>query len=510
MRDHVRRALISVFDKSGVEELAKGLHEAGYEIVSSSGTANYLKEHGLSVREIADLSGYPHILGGRVKTLHPSVLGGILARRDFDADLADVEKWNIPLIDVVVCNLYPFEEVAKRKADLGDLIENIDIGGVTLIRAAAKNYRYVTIVTDPRDYGTVIEEIKSLGNVSIKTRQRLALKAFAATASYDSIIHFALSKAMKEEDLFPDVYPVSLKKAASLRYGENPYQRAALYAQPLQKLPFKQLGGSELSYNNILDAEAAVRGILLLGDRAGCVIIKHTTPCGMAIGKDLPSAYEGALACDPLSAYGGIIGLTREVDKDTAVKLASKFYEIIVAPGFSTEAVEAFKEKRPNLRLISFDLSKRDELRLTKTAFGFLAQEDVMAPDPDFEGGEWTGERRPELKDDALVAWKAAALAKSNAIALAKDGATVAIASGFTSRVDAVEWAVRHAGQKAKGSVLASDGFFPFPDSIEIAARADIALILQPGGSKRDEEVKEACIKNRIPMLMTKMRAFRH
>lgn len=510
MKDHVKRALISVFDKSGIEELARNLCEAGYEIVSSSGTASYLKEQGMSVKEIADLSGYPHILGGRVKTLHPSVLGGILARRDFDADLADVEKWNIPLIDMVVCNLYPFEEVAKRRTDLGDLIENIDIGGVTLIRAAAKNYRYVAVVTDPSDYDMIIEEIKSLGNVSVKTRQRLALKAFAATASYDSIIHLALSKAMKEETLFPDVYPISLKKAASLRYGENPYQRAALYAQPLQKLPFKQLGGGELSYNNILDAEAAVKGILLLADQPGCVIIKHTTPCGMALGEDLPSAYEKALACDPVSAYGGIIGLTREVDKDTADKIASKFYEMVVAPAFSTEAVEIFKEKRPNSRLICFDLSGHEKLRLIKTAFGFLAQEDAVVPDVDFEGGAWTGEKAPHLKRDASVAWKAAALAKSNAIALAKDGATVAIASGFTSRVDAVEWAIRHAGQKAEGSVLASDGFFPFPDSIELAARANIALIIQPGGSKRDEEVKEACIKHKIPMLLTGMRAFRH
>lgn len=510
MKDHIKRALISVFDKNGVEILAKKLHELDYEIVSSSGTASYLKEQGIPVKEIADLSGYPHILGGRVKTLHPSVLGGILARRNFQMDLADVEKWGIPLIDIVVCNLYPFEEVAKKKADLGDLIENIDIGGVTLIRAAAKNFRYVTIVIDPTDYDAVTDELTRLGNVSLETRQKLALKAFAETALYDSIIHSTLKKAMEDEELFPHTYPIPLKKAADLKYGENPYQSAALYEHPIVDIPFKQMGGSKLSYNNLLDADAAVKGILLLKDSPGCIIIKHTTPCGMAMGKNLISAYEGALASDPVSAYGGIIGFTRVVDEDTALEVSAKFYELIVAPSFSTEALKVFEDRRPNLRLIRFGPNHDDNLRLTKTTFGFLAQKDVMPPEVDFEGGEWVGEKRLDLRHDALVAWKAAALAKSNAIALAKDGATVAIASGFTSRVDAVEWAIRHAGEKSKGSVLASDGFFPFPDSIELAARANISLILQPGGSKRDEEVKSACIKHKMPMLITKARTFRH
>lgn len=510
MKDHIKRALISVFDKRGVEKLAKSLHELEYEIVSSSGTAQYLKGQGIPVKEIADLSGYPHILGGRVKTLHPSVLGGILARRDFQMDLADVEKWGIPLIDIVACNLYPFEEVAKKRSGLGDLIENIDIGGVTLIRAAAKNYRYVTIVTDPDDYEGITEELKTLGNVTIETRQRLALKAFARTATYDSIIHSVLKGTIAEEESFPKAFPIALTKAMDMKYGENPHQTAALYEDPIKETPFKQLGGGALSYNNILDADGAVKGIKLLSDFMGCVIIKHTTPCGMAIGESLISAYRGALASDPVSAYGGIIGFTREVDEEAALEVSTKFYEIIVAPSFAPKALEVFRQKKPNLRLLTFDVSNIDDFRIAKTAFGFLAQEDTLPPEPDFDGGEWIGEKRPDLKQDALVAWKAAALAKSNAIALAKDGATIAIASGFTSRVDAVKWAIEHAGEKVRGSIMASDGFFPFSDSVEAAAKAGIALILQPGGSKRDEEVKKACIELGVPMLLTKARTFRH
>lgn len=506
-----KRALISVFDKRGVKELAADLKELGWEIVSSSGTARHLKDSGIEVREIEDFTGYPHILGGRVKTLHPSVFGGILARRNFDLDLVDVEKFGIPMIDMVVCNLYPFEETFRKGASLDDLLENIDIGGVTLIRAAAKNFRFVVPVTDPDDYGVVVDEIRSEGNVTLPTREFLALKAFLRTSSYDSTIHDGLSRSCGvAKESTPEMTVIPLHRKMELRYGENPHQKAALYTNPLDTTSWEQVSGKPLSYNNILDMDCAMRGMALFQSDCACIIIKHTTPCGIAAASDQESAYRMALACDPVSAFGGIIAFTREVREETARMLMEQFAEVVVAPSFDEKAAKLLASERPNLRAVVWNGNTAMEPSFTGTWSGTLLQEDVMPPLPRSGSGEWTGSARPDLWEDMVIAWKAAALGKSNSIALVKNGATVGLGRGFTSRVDAVYWACRQAGEKARGAVMASDAFFPFPDSIETAAEAGIAAVIQPGGSIRDTEVVEAAQRLGISMFTSGWRTFRH
>lgn len=506
----VSRALISVFDKDKVDAFARNLAELGVEIVSSSGTAKFLEKAGLEVREVSDLTGYPHLLGGRVKTLHPAVMGGILARRHLEGDLKDAETYNIPLIDLVVCNLYPFEETARRGADLGELLENIDIGGVTLIRAAAKNFKQVVVITDPADYDQVVEEIHAEGDVTLPTRERLALKAFAYTSLYDATIHRGLSASVGvERELEPHLL-FNLSRERELRYGENPFQKAALYLPPLSELPWELLSGKPLSYNNILDLDGALRGCALFQSDCACVINKHTTPCGLAVGMTPIEAYRKALACDPVSAFGGIVGFTRKVDLETAQEVAKTFTEVLVAPDFSEETVAFFAEKKPNVRILRWKGGRVLQQQITGTWSGILVQEDNLAPLPSPDKGEWVGTARPDLWDDLMVAWKACYLSKSNAIIFVKDGATVGIGRGFTSRVDAAEWAAHQAGEKANGAVLASDAFFPFPDSIEKAAEAGIAAIIQPGGSIRDKEVFSAARDKGISMFISGWRTFRH
>ncbi len=507
-----KRALISVYDKTGVVELAQKLSQMGWEIVSSSGTAKTLASNGVAVVEVADLTGYPHILGGRVKTLHPSVAGGILARRELPSDMEDLEKHKIQAIDMVVCTLYPFEKTVRSGASLDDLIEKIDIGGVTLLRASAKNYRHVTVITDVEDYDTVLEELASEGDVSLETRQALALKAFALTSRYDGTIHSGLSSELgiSEEKEPPIRIPLNLEQAQPLRYGENPHQAAGVYSLPLSDLPWEQLAGKPLSYNNLLDLDGAMRGMALMQQETGAVVLKHTTPCGMAQGSSLSEAYKKALECDPLSAYGGVIGLTRTVDLETAQEIGSHFTEIVAAPDFQAEALEHLREKRPSLRMIKWNGGRLSPWQITSTWGGILVQEDKLAPLPTEGSGEWIGQPRPDLWDDLVLAWKAAYLSKSNAIAVVKDGATVGIGMGFCSRLFAVDFGTAQAGEKAKGAVMASDAFFPFSDGLERAAQAGIAAVIQPGGSVKDDEVKAKALELGIPMFLSHWRTFRH
>lgn len=505
-----KRALISVWDKEGVVDLARSLSAAGWEIISSSGTATALRSAGLEIKEVADLTGYPHMLGGRVKTLHPSIFGGILARRHFEEDLNDVERFGIPLIDMVVCNLYPFEAVSRKGADLETLLENIDIGGVTLIRAAAKNYHQVILLTDPTDYAKALDELTTDGNVSLKTRQEFALKGFAATASYDASIYTGISREVGKCGGIDEKIPLVLTPALSLRYGENPHQEAALALPPLSDIPWKQLSGKEMSYNNILDLDAALRSCALFQDEDAVTVIKHTTPSGISLGADLEQAYLNAVECDPVSAFGGIVGLTRELDMKTAKRIAENFTEVLVAPSFAAGVVEFLSSNRPNLRVIHWAGGRVTPFQYTGTWSGILVQEDKVAPLPDEKDGKWIGPPRPELWKDLLFAWKSCALSKSNAIVVASGGKTLGIGRGFTSRVDAVQWALAKAGAAARGAVLASDAFFPFPDSIELAAAAGIEAIIQPGGSIRDSEVFEAAQSMGVSLFITGWRTFRH
>lgn len=506
-----KRVLISVFDKAGSEKLASFLQDIGWEIISSSGTARYLQEAGIEVTEISDLTGFPHMLGGRVKTLHPAVFGGILARRNLQEDLDDVDRFEIPLIDMVVCNLYPFEKTARRGSSLEDLIENIDIGGVTLIRAAAKNYQQVVILTDPEDYPNVMQEIETEGNVTTTTRQNLALKAFSLTSEYDSMIHSGISDAMgiRQEGMI-DRIPLNLRMKLPLRYGENPHQEAGLYLPPLSDLPWDQLSGKPLSYNNILDLDCAMRGTALMQDRTAALVIKHTTPCGMAYGKTARDAYERAFGCDPLSAFGGIVGITREIDLDAANAIAGNFTEVLLAPDYSQEALELLKEKKPSLRILRWKGGRITPLHFTGTWSGVLVQEDKTPPLPDPEKGEWIGKPREDLWEDLILAWKTACISKSNAVALVKNGKAVGIGMGFCSRLFAVNFAVDQAGEQASGSVMASDAFFPFPDGVEAAAKAGVSVIIQPGGSVRDDQVFKRAEELGISMFISHFRTFRH
>ncbi len=505
-----KRALISVFDKRQADHLARELAQLGYEIISSSGTARFLESAQIDVKEVSDLTGFPHLLGGRVKTLHPAVMGGILARRENSQDMEDVRVYEIPLIDLVVCNLYPFEETARAGADLDELVENIDIGGVTLIRAAAKNYRQVAVVVDPDDYESLVEDMRATGDVSMERRQTLALKAFAYTSRYDSLVGKGIASAFGREPELSEILSLSLTKAQELRYGENPHQRATLYLPPLADLPWEQLSGKPLSYNNILDLDGALRGMALFSGDCACVINKHTTPCGLAVGKSTIEAYEKALACDPLSAFGGIVGLTRTVDIATARSLVRTFTEVLDAPDFDEEALAFLRETKPSLRLLKWKGGRVVPLQITSTWSGFLAQEDQPAPLPRLDKGEWIGTPRPDLWDDMILAWKAAYLSKSNAIVVASGGATLGIGRGFTSRVDAVNWALAQAGERSRGAVLASDAFFPFPDSIKAAASSQIAAIIEPGGSVKDEEVFDAARDAGISIFLSSWRTFRH
>lgn len=506
-----KKALLSVFDKTGIVPFAEGLVSLGWELLSSSGTADHLRKAGLAVTEVSDVTGYPHILGGRVKTLHPLVFGGILARRDVERDMKETEQFGIPLLDMIVCNLYPFEETARRDPELDELLENIDIGGVSLLRAAAKNYRQVVVLTDPADYGSIVAELRSEGDVSQETRQMLAVKAFRSTSAYDAAIVDGLAEATgSTPSCLPDKMPLAFVKKQDLRYGENPHQEASLYLPSLADLPWEQISGKPLSYNNILDTDCAMRGCALLQDCCGALVIKHTTPCGMACGSSPREAYEKAVGCDPVSAFGGVVGISKKVDMETVLSIADRFTEVLVAPDYDDQTVEILREKKPSLRVLRWKGGRVSPLQFTGTWSGLLVQQDNLPPLPLPGRGEWIGKPRPDLWEDLLFAWKVAALSKSNAISIVKNREAVGIGRGFCSRLHAVDFAVRQAGEKARGAVLGSDAFFPFSDGVEAAADAGIEAIIQPGGSVRDSEVFSSAEKLGISMFISGWRTFRH
>ncbi len=515
----IKRALLSVSNKEGLVQFARGLAELGVELIATGGTARALGEAGLAVRPIEDVTGFPEILDGRVKTLHPAVHGGILARRD-QAHLAELSAQGIAPIDLVAVNLYPFAEtVAKPGTTLAEAVEQIDIGGVALLRAAGKNFTHVAVVSDPADYSTVLTELQEQGNLSKAARQRLALKAFRHTASYDTTISHYLTSRF-EEATFPTTLHLNLTKLTDLRYGENPHQQAALYGLGVTGSPLggNLLQGKSLSYNNILDLDAAWR---IASDFAAptLAIIKHGNPCGVASDPNLANAFRAALASDPVSAFGSIVAANRPFDEEVSLALGDLFVEAIAAPAFTSEAREVLAE-RANCRLLEMSGTEAFAWEMRGVRSGVLVQEkdsilrqaqDAIAEEDEADWRVVT-ERKPTVEElEALrFAWKVAKHVKSNAIVLSQGMATVGVGAGQMSRVDAVRLSVAKAGERARGAVLASDAFFPFPDGVEEAARAGVTAVVQPGGSKGDAAVIEAADALGLAMLFTGVRHFRH
>ena len=508
------RALLSVSDKTGLLEFARGLTELGWELVSTGGTARALRDAGLAPKDVSQVTGFPEMMDGRVKTLHPAVHGALLARRDVPEHMAALAEHSITPIDLVAVNLYPFREtVARKNVTPDDAIENIDIGGPSMLRSAAKNAASVWVVVDPSDYGRVLSSLRA-GDDDRDLRTVLAAKVFAHTASYDAAIAswFALQRGEK----FPETIVVSFERAQSLRYGENPGQAAAFYTErPGHGLSgLTQRGGKELSFNNLLDLEGALLAVDPFSDQTACAVVKHTTPCGLASGGTAIEAYRKALACDPVSAFGSVIAFTVPVDDATADAVSSLFVECIVAPEFSSGAVEILSRKK-NLRVLEGRASwGANNLDYKRVRGGVLVQE--RAPSIiDDSGWKVVTTRQPSDAEhkDLLFAWRAVASVKSNAIVLVRDGATIGIGAGQMSRVDAAFMATHKAalaGHDAKGSVLGSDAFFPFRDGVDQAADAGVCAIVQPGGSVRDPEVIAAADERGIAMVMTGKRQFRH
>ncbi|UJF25438.1 bifunctional phosphoribosylaminoimidazolecarboxamide formyltransferase/IMP cyclohydrolase [Suttonella sp. R2A3] len=516
-----KTALLSVADKSGLIDFAKRLSAAGVTLLSTGGTAKALRDAGIAVTDVSDHTGFPEIMGGRVKTLHPNIHGGILARRGEDDSV--MAEHDISAIDLVVVNLYPFREtIAKPDVTLEEAIEQIDIGGPTMVRAAAKNHAHVGIVVDPTDYPNVISAVEN-GHLNLKLRRELAAKAFAHTAGYDQAIAQYLNQAFgiqTTEQAFPKQLQRNYALVETLRYGENPHQNAAFYKSlsPIGSslATAVQHQGKALSYNNIADADAALSAVLRFDEEAACVIVKHANPCGAATGENVMEAYDLAHRCDPTSAFGGIIAFNRGVDERTAQEILSRqFVEVILAPAYSKDALEVFEQKA-NIRVLEISSSghEEDEWQITSVHGGILVQ--------DWDNGNVCREdlkvvskREPSHQElnDLLFAWRIVKSVKSNAIVLAKDGATIGIGAGQTSRVYSSLIAARKArdeGLDAHDSVLASDAFFPFRDGIDAAAEAGVKAIIQPGGSMRDEEVIAAANEHGIAMIFTGMRHFRH
>lgn len=510
------RVILSVYDKMGLTGFGRQLSQLGWELVASGGTARELSAIGLTVREVSAVTGAPEMLGGRVKTLHPAVHGGILAR-DIEDDQADLAANRIKPVDMVVCNLYPFEQtVAQPDVTVADAIEQIDIGGVTLLRAAAKNFSRVTVVCDPLDYGLVLNELKENGSVSAETRQKLALKAFQHTRNYDTAISAWMAELGVADESVPAGFSQHLTKVQSLRYGENPHQSAGLYATDPHAGPLggKLIQGKPLSYNNLLDVDAAWRAAESYSDPT-VVIVKHLCPCGIATADSAAEAFGPALDSDPVSAFGGVIAVNRPVDSAFAdqIREAKLFVEAIVAPSFSNEAKQYFAEKKKNCRLVALGDNVQAEagLEFRSIKGGVLIQDRDMG-DPEKATWNVVSERQPtaEEAESLKTAWAAVGHVKSNAIVFARGKATVGIGGGLSSRIDAVELAAKKAGDQAKGAALASDAFFPFADGIEAAAAAGVTAVVQPGGSVRDDEVIAAVNKLGLAMVFTGTRHFRH
>lgn len=518
----IERALISVSDKTGLVEFAKGLAAAGVELYSTGGTRRELESAGLAVVDVAEYTGSPEMMDGRVKTLHPKVHGGILCRHDHSGDAKSLADHRIARFELVVVNLYPFSQtVAKPDTTFDEAIEQIDIGGPTLVRGAAKNHKFVTIASNPAQYPTILEAIQSGGATSPELRRQLAAEAFAHTADYDSAIAEFFSKQESEAGDFGTTLRPVLYRAAALRYGENPHQCAALYksatAGPNSVVNAEQLHGKELSYNNLLDLDAAL-GVARSLPQPGVAVLKHNNPCGAASGATLGEAMEKAWAGDPVSAFGSILGFNVPVDAAAAECLAEpgKFVEAIIAPDFTDEAREILTTKpkwKANVRLMKIDQIEPGAASLQLRAIdgGYLAQSADDLPDDESAWKVVTDTQPSDAQmADLRFAWAVCRHVKSNAIVLAKDQMLLGAGAGQMSRVDSVEISIRKAGDRVTGSSLASDAFFPFDDSIHRAAEAGIVAIIQPGGSRNDEQVIAACNQHRMPMIFTGCRHFRH
>ncbi len=510
------RALLSVYDKTNLVSFATNLVELGWDLVASGGTESTLRGAGLPVTPIEQLTGVPEMLDGRVKTLHPAIHAGILAR-DKAEDLESLQELGFAPINMVVCNLYPFQQtVSQIGITLQDAIEQIDIGGVTLLRAGAKNFFHVVTISDYSDYPKISAELKASGAVDLATRRKLAVKAFAHTRDYDTAIHAFLSQDMVPSLLsteLPQHLSIGMQRVENLRYGENPHQAAAYYSRSANLGPLggTVLGGKQLSYNNILDLDSAWRAVSSFNEPA-VVIVKHLNPCGIATSSSITEAFPGALASDPVSAYGGVIAVNRIVDEDFVAALGSLFVEAIAAPAFSPGAQATLGDNRKNCRLLQMPLVySGSEFEVRSVQGGWLVQI-ADTGDPNGTVLQIVSERPPTPEERVALqfAWKAVQHVKSNAIVLAQANQTVGIGGGLSSRVDSVELAAAKAGNRAKGSVMASDAFFPFADNIEKAAQAGITAIIQPGGSIRDKVVIEAANKANIAMLFTGVRHFKH
>ena len=519
----IKRALISVSDKQGLVEFARGLKKFNVEILSTGGTAKLLADNGIAVIEVGDYTGFPEMLDGRVKTLHPKIHGGILGRRDVDAHVKAMDDADIPPIDMVVVNLYPFAAtIAKPNCTFNDAIENIDIGGPTMVRAAAKNYAHVVVVTDPADYKPLLSEMDMTGGIiGGDTRFNFARKAFSHTAEYDGTISNYLTSidSRGRREGFPQRLNLHFSIAQELRYGENPHQNAAFYAIAAEKeasiASARQLQGKELSYNNIADADAALECVKQFNEAPACVIVKHANPCGVAYGASFLEAYDRAYKTDPESAFGGIIALNGELDAATAQAILERqFVEVIIAPKVSAAAVSVAAAKK-NVRLLecgAWPKESAPRLDFKKVTGGLLLQEADQALYSELNVVTKRAPTEAEMAD-LLFAWRVAKYVKSNAIVYAKDKMTIGVGAGQMSRVNSARIAAikaEHAGLAVAGSVMASDAFFPFRDGIDQAAAAGIAAVIQPGGSMRDEEVIAAADEHGMAMVFTGMRHFRH
>lgn len=515
----VRRALISVSDKTNVGNFAQKLHALGVEILSTGGTFKLLTKHGIPVIQVSDYTGFPEMMDGRIKTLHPKVHGGILGRRDLKSHMKSMEEHGIQPIDLVVINLYPFENtIAQKECSLVDAIENIDIGGPAMIRSAAKNFNDVTVVVNFKDYPTILKEIKDNGGfISRKTRMRLSRDAYSHTARYDSLISRYLSNNLEEKERFAPIFQLPFEKIQVLRYGENPHQLAAFYRDPdavsQDIASAHQIQGKELSFNNIIDLEAAWE---LVSDfeLGSAVVIKHTNPSGVAVGSNQLETFIKARETDPIAAFGGIIGFNRIVNAETAEEILKNFVEAVIAPEYDKEALDLFLGKK-NIRVMKIPLEplvdKRRPFDLKRVSGGLLIQDkDLISYDP--SSLKTVTRKQPTARemDDLLFAWVVAKHVKSNAIVYARNGEALGIGAGQMSRVDSARLAVEKARQPLENSVMASDAFFPFRDSVDAAARSGVSAIIQPGGSIRDEEVIKAADEHGMSMVFTSIRHFKH
>lgn len=507
-----KRALISVSDKTGVVELSKTLVKFGYEIVSTGGTASLLKDRGVETTDVSSVTGFQELISGKVKTLHPAIFAGILADAQDGSEIEELAKLSIKLFDVVVVNLYPFERAALDGEELEDLIKNIDIGGVSLLRAAAKNYKSVAALSCPSQYELFLSNLaENSGKTDIVLRKELSLAAFERVSAYDVLITNELSKRFELES---GCFSLFLNKEKELRYGENPHQKAFIAGLP-NSVDYEVLNGKELSYNNILDLSSAVGIVSEFYDVNAVAVVKHTVPCGVALGKSIEDAYMKAFDCDPVSAFGGIIAFSKRVTKEVAEHASSVFLEVVAAPEFDDDALDLLRSKK-NLRIIkintplsAFRSILKQEVKLTP--FGALVQEfDNKELQKDSFKVVSKSKPNSEMVEDMVFAWKVAKYVKSNAIVIAKDLKTLAVSGGQTSRVDAVEMALNKSCEPTKDAVMASDGFFPAVDNINAAAQGRIAAIIQPGGSIKDNDVINACDKFNIAMITTGIRHFKH